>query len=83
MNIGFSIVKRRRNGVPAARWSIRLRLADGRVVERVGFTDKAATQQLAAQMLREQERREAAGGYYNHNTRLARDSAARGRGYGA
>ncbi len=58
MTLGFSIVKRRRNGVPAARWTIRLRLADGRVVDRVGFTDKAATQQLAAQLLREQERKE-------------------------
>jgi hypothetical protein len=29
----------------------------------------------------EEDRRQAAGGYYNHNTRMSRMSAARGQGY--
>jgi integrase len=58
VSIGFSVFKRRRNGETGKRWTIRLRLADGRTEERVGFTDKAATQQLASQLLREAERKE-------------------------
>lgn len=60
MTIGCSIFRRRRgkSKKAAPRWTIELRLPDGRRQRRVGFTDKSATQQLAATMVREIERRE-------------------------
>jgi integrase len=58
MPIGFSVFKRRRNGKPAKRYTIELRLLDGTTRQRVGFTDRGATVQLAAQLVRDLERRE-------------------------
>lgn len=58
MGIGSSVFKRTRRGKPAKRWTVQIRCADGRLIERVAFTDRAASQQLAAQMVREIERKE-------------------------
>ena len=58
MRVGASVFRRRRRGKAARRYTVQIRCPDGRVIERVGFTDKAASQQLAAQLVREIERRE-------------------------
>lgn len=58
MTIGYSIFKRMRNGRRAKRWTVRLRLPAGKVREETGFTDLAATRQLAARLVREHERKE-------------------------
>lgn len=54
----YSIFRRTRRGKTATRYTIEMRLPGGEVLQRVGFTDKAATQQLAAKWLREIERKE-------------------------
>jgi integrase len=58
VTIGSSIFKRKRNGKLAKRWTVQLRMPDGTLVQRVGFTDKGATRQLEARMVREAERKE-------------------------
>jgi integrase len=58
LTIGSSIFKRKRNGKLAKRWTVQLRMPDGTLVQRVGFTDKGATRQLEARMVREAERKE-------------------------
>lgn len=55
---GYSVFRRTRNGKKAKRWTILLTLPDGSRRERAGFTDKAASQQLGAQLVRELERKE-------------------------
>ncbi len=55
---GFSVFKRRRNGKQDRRWTIELRLPNGTIRQSVAFTDKAASIQRAAQLLREAERKE-------------------------
>ena len=55
---GFSVFKRRRRGRLDRRWTIEIRMPDGRVRQTVAFTDKAASIQKAAQLVREIERKE-------------------------
>jgi integrase len=55
---GYSIFRRTRGGKRADRYTIEMRLADGTTRHRVGYSDKGATQQLAAKWLREIERKE-------------------------
>lgn len=59
MTVGFTIYRRGvRKGRGQRRYTIELRLPDGTKRTKVAFTDKAATLQLAAQMVREIERKE-------------------------
>lgn len=58
MSIGASVFKRTRGGKPDARYSIEIRMPDGTKRYHAGFTDKQATKQLAAQLVRELERKE-------------------------
>lgn len=58
MNVSFSVYRRLVRGVRAKRYTIEIRRPDGTKRVKVGFTDKAATIQLAASMVREIERRE-------------------------
>ncbi|RTL25813.1 MAG: hypothetical protein EKK55_08795 [Rhodocyclaceae bacterium] len=58
MTISVSVFRRRRAGKVNRRWTIQLRHADGRVEQRLAYTDRAASQQLAARLQREAERRE-------------------------
>lgn len=60
MTVRFSIFQRRRKaGRPKdSRYTIELRFPDGTVKQKVAFTDKAATQQLAAKLVRDIERKE-------------------------
>ena len=58
MGAGYSMFKRRRDGVLAKRWTIVLRLPDGKRREVTGFTDKQASKQRAAELVRAFERKE-------------------------
>lgn len=58
MTISISVFRRRRGGKANRRWTIQLRHADGRVEQKLAYTDRAASQQLAARMQREAERKE-------------------------
>lgn len=55
---GFSVFKRRRRGKQDRRWTIEIRLPNGKTQQTVAFTDKAASIQKAAQLVREIERKE-------------------------
>jgi integrase len=56
--IGFSLFRRRRDGVLSKRWTIQIRMPDGTLQQRTAFTDKAASQQLGARLVRDIERKE-------------------------
>lgn len=57
--VSFSVYRRGvRSGQGQKRYTIELRLPDGTKSTRIGFTDKAATLQLAARLVREIERKE-------------------------
>lgn len=58
MSISSSVYRRTRRGKKAARHTISIRHPDGRRTQHAGFTDKAATLQRAAQLVRELERKE-------------------------
>ena len=59
MTVSFSVYRRGvRSGQGQKRYTIELRLPDGTKSTRIGFTDKAATLQLAARLVREIERKE-------------------------
>lgn len=58
MSIGYSVYRRTRHGQAAPRWTIQLTYADGRRREITGYTDRRATEQKAAQLVRELERKE-------------------------
>lgn len=53
-----TVYRRKVRGKKAKRYTIEVRLADGTRVQKVGFTDRAASLQLAAKMVRDIERRE-------------------------
>jgi integrase len=58
MGAGYSLFRRRRDGVLAPRWTIVLRLPDGKRREVTAFTDKQASKQKAAELVRAFERKE-------------------------
>lgn len=60
-HVRYSIFKRFRKGKTGPqdeRWTIELRLPDGTIKQKVAFTDKASTLQLAAKLVRQLERKE-------------------------
>lgn len=57
MTISCTVYRRRYNGRPAKRWTIEIRV-DGKRSQVLGYTDRQATQALAARMVREHERKE-------------------------
>lgn len=58
MGYGFSVFRRTLRGKASRRWTIEIRCPDGTRFRRAGFTDRQATMQRAAEMVRELERRE-------------------------
>lgn len=58
MAITWTVFRRRYRGKPAKRYTIQVRMPDGTQRQRIAFTDKGASQQLATRWVRELERRE-------------------------